>query len=171
MELLSDQTLGRALVVYDSLIRLGFEYIPLRWLRVYRLFKHWVVNPPSGGVDEKTSMLRDWQTNWRTIVVAAGVLGLVILLQTQINPHLNLILLYGAPCALLALVVNARWATLFAVISAVASQLIRYDDAPDYHSLYVLVWNVATRLAVLESLVLILGRIRYEFAQNGDQVD
>ena len=103
--------------------------------------------------------------------LAAGVLGLVILLQTQINPHLNLILLYGAPCALLALVVNARWATLFAVISAVASQLIRYDDAPDYHSLYVLVWNVATRLAVLESLVLILGRIRYEFAQNGDQVD
>jgi len=130
-----------------------------------------VVNPPSGVADEKTSLAKDWHTNWRTIVIATGLLSLIILLQMHANPHLNLILFYGLPCALVALVVNTRWASLLAVVSAVVSEMIRYALAPDYNSTAVVLWNFATRLVVLEALVLILGRIRYDFAHNGDQVD
>jgi len=171
VERLLDQAAGRTLTIYDFLIRTGFEFLPLRWLRVYRLFKHWVVNPPSGVADEKTSLAKDWHTNWRTIVIATGLLSLIILLQMHANPHLNLILFYGLPCALVALVVNTRWASLLAVVSAVVSEMIRYALAPDYNSTAVVLWNFATRLVVLEALVLILGRIRYDFAHNGDQVD
>lgn len=170
-EMFRDLLTGRALTIYDSLIRTGFEFFPLRWLRVYRLFKHWVVNPPSGATDEKTSLVKDWQTNWRTILVAIGMLGAVAVIQMHSNPHLQFILFYGLPCALIALVVNTRWATLFVVISSVVSQLIRYEGAPEYHSIPVFVWNLLTRLIVLQLLVLTLGRIRLEFSKNGDQVD
>jgi len=98
--------LGRVLTVYDSLVRAFFEFMPLPWLRVYRLLRNWVVNPPSGVPDEKTSLLKDFKQHWLTILSATALLGVVIFLHLHANPHLMFLLFYAIPCALLALVVN-----------------------------------------------------------------
>jgi len=163
--------MGRAFVLYDSMVRVGFEFLPLPWLRTYRLLKHWVVNPPSGSLDEKTSIIRDLGAYWFSILTASAMLGVIVLTQIHSNPHLMFILFYGIPCAFLALVVNTRWATLFVVASSFISPMVQYDGDPDYHSLGVFAWNCVTRFLLLELLVMTLGRIRREFSQTGHHVN
>jgi hypothetical protein len=169
-ELFYHRTLGGLLVNYDSLIRAGFEFIPLVWLRVYRLLKNWVVHPPSGQADEKTSLLADFKTHWITLCTALGLLALVAYVHLHVNPHLMFILFYGFPAALVALVVNARWATIFVVIASSIPPLIQYDGDPDYRPTFVLVWNFINRLILLEIFVLLLSRVRLELARLSHHV-
>jgi hypothetical protein len=56
VEFVYHNALGRALVFYDSLVRAGFEFLPLPWLRIYRRLKGRVVNPPSAASDKRTSL-------------------------------------------------------------------------------------------------------------------
>jgi hypothetical protein len=161
---------GRALTFYDSLVRAGFEFLPLAWLRVYRLLKYWLANPSSGVVDEKTSYFRDLKMHWPTILASTAALAAIIFIHLHANPHLLFILFYGLPCALLALVVNKRWATLFVVISSVVSPWVQYDGDSDYRSTGVFVWNLFSRFILLEILVLTIGRIRLDFSRTGHHV-
>ena len=163
--------LGRALTVYDSLVRAFFEFMPLAWLRVYRLLKKWVVNPPSGALDEKTSLVRDFKQHWFTISFAAALLGTVTVCQLHVNPHLMFILFYAIPCVLTALVVNTRWATLFVLACSIIVPIVQFKGDSDYRSLEVFLWNLFSRLILLEMIVLTLGRIRMEFSKNGYEVD
>ena len=167
MEYAYHHVMGRALSLYDSLVRAGFEFLPLAWLKIYRMFKTWVVNPPSGAVDEKTSMLKDFQNHWLTILMAAGLVGLIMMIQMHANPHLLFLLFYAMPCALLALVVNLRWATLFVVVCSFVPPMIQYEADADYRNLGVFAWNAITRLILLEILILTIGRIRKEFSEDG----
>ena len=157
---------GYNLSLYDALVRAGFEFLPLTWLRVYRLLKNWVVNPPSGATDEKTSILKDLKHHWLTITFASGLLAAIISIHARANPHLLFILFYALPCSLLALVVNTRWATLFVIISSLAGPWIQFDGDADYHSPFVLIWNSLTRFILLEVLILTIGRIRLEFQKT-----
>ncbi len=161
--------MGRALSIYDSLVRAGFEFLPLAWLRVYRLLKSWVVNPPSGAADERTSLAGDCQRHWLTILVAAILLVLVSYIHLHANPHLQFNLLYAVPCVLLALVVNMRWASLFVLVSSIISPMIQYIGDSDYRSAWVFVWNFFTRFILLEIVILTIGRIRKEFSEDGDK--
>jgi hypothetical protein len=156
---------GAWLVKYDSIVRAGFEFMPLPWLRVYRLLKNWLVNPPSGVADEKTSMVRDFKQNWLTILTATGLLAVVVFAHMHANPHLMFILFYGSPAALVALVVNARWATVFVVLATVITPIVQYDGDPDFRSTFVIVWNFFNRLFLLEIIVLVLSRIRLELVR------
>jgi len=79
--------MGKMLTFYDSLVRAGFEFLPLTWLRVYRLLKNWLVNPPSGAVDEKTSMFNDLKRHWLTILTATALMAGVICIHKHSNPH------------------------------------------------------------------------------------
>jgi hypothetical protein len=157
---------GRALTYYDSAIRAGFEFLPLPWLRVYRLLKAWLVNAPTGQTDEKTSMLRDFKRHWHTLLVAALLLALVSEINLHSNPHLMFLLFYAVPCALVALVVNTRWATLYVLASSVIAPLIQYDGDVDFQPTGVMVWNFTSRFILLEIIILTLGRIRLEFNRN-----
>lgn len=159
---------GRLLTVFDSMVRAGFEFLPMPWLRVYRLLKNWLVNPPSGTVDERTSMLKDLKTHNLTLLTAALLMALVVWLHCHANPHLMFILFYAVPCALLALVVNVRWATAFVIFAAIIAPVVQYDGDPDYRSKVVLLWNLVSRFILLEVLVLLLGRIRRDFRQTDD---
>lgn len=170
VEYVYHNTAGRALTVFDSLVRAGFEFLPLQWLRAYRLIKNWVVNPPSGTVDEKTSILKDLKTHWLTLLTAAGLFGLVVFIHLHANPHLMFLLFYAAPCVLVALVVNTRWATLFVVAASVVAPLVQYDGDSDYRSKFVFLWNLTGRFILLEALTLTLGRIRMEFKKSGHHV-
>jgi hypothetical protein len=161
---------GRVLSNYDSLVRVGFEFLPVAWLRVYRLLKNWLVNPPSGSLDEKTFLWKDFQAHRVTLLVATALLELVVLVHLHANPHLMFILFYALPCALVALVVNTRWATAFVLVASVVSPVIQYDGDSDYRPAFVLVWNLISRFVLLETLVLMLGRIRLDFQKNGHHV-
>jgi glycosyltransferase involved in cell wall biosynthesis len=161
--------MGRVLTAYDSLVRAGFEFLPMPWLRVYRLLKNWVVNPPSGSMDEKTSLLRDFKEHWETILTASAMLGLVAWIHWHSNPHLMFVLFYALPCALLALVVNTRWATLFVMLGSLISPMVQYDGDSDYRYTGVVVWNFISRFILMEILVLTIGRIRMEFCRQEQQ--
>jgi Sulfotransferase family len=163
-------TVGRGLILYDSLVRAAFEFTPVPWLRVYRLLKNWVVNPPSGSMDEKTSMLKDCRRHWFTILSATLLLGLISFIHLHSNPHLMFILFYAIPCVLVTLVVNTRWATLFVVACSIISPIVQYDGDTDYRSVGVFLWNFFSRLILLEIIILTLGRIKLEFSKNGDHV-
>ncbi len=163
LELVYHTAAGKIWTWYDSLVRAGFEFFPLPWLRAYRLLKSWVVNPPSGAVDENTSILKDCQEHWPTILTATGLLGFVAMCQLHANPHLMFVLFYSIPCALLALVVNVRWATLFVLLGSFLMPMIQYDGDSDYRSTVVIVWNFISRFILMEAVVLTLGRIRQEF--------
>lgn len=152
----------------DSLIRAGFEFMPLVWLRVYRLLKNWLVNPPSGQADEKTSMFKDFQRHWLTLLTALLLLGGVVYAHLHVNPHLMFVLFYGLPAALVALVVNARWASVFVLAACVISPMIQYDGDPDYRPALVFAWNFFSRLVILETFVLVLSRIRLELSGVSD---
>jgi hypothetical protein len=163
-------TMGRALTKYDSLVRAGFEFLPVAWLRVYRLLKNWVVNPPSGSLDEKTSLLKDLKQHWMTILTATVLMELVVFIHMHSNPHLMFILFYGIPCALLALVVNVRWATLFVLAASLIAPMVQYEGDPDYRSALVFGWNLLSRFILLEIVILTLGRIRLEFHRMSHHV-
>jgi hypothetical protein len=161
---------GRLLTIYDSLVRAGFEFLPMAWLRVYRLLKHWLVNPPSGAADEKTSMWKDMKTHRMTLLTAAALLELVLYIHMHASPNLNFLLFYAAPCTLVALVVNPRWATIFAVVSSLIVPIVQYDADANLRPTYVFLWNSITRVILLEIFVLIVGRIRLDFKKTDHYV-
>jgi hypothetical protein len=161
--------LGWALTNYDSMVRAFFEFMPLPWLRVYRLLKNWVINRPAGNPDEKLSLVKDCQDHWPTILTATSLVGVVALVHVHSNPHLMFILFYGIPCALLALVVNMRWATFFVLACSIISPIVQYDGDSDYRPTLVFMWNFFSRFVLLEIFVLILSRIRMEFSRAENQ--
>jgi len=164
-ELAYHKAVGGLLAHHDSFIRAGFEFIPLVWLRVYRLLKNWLVNPPSGKSDEKTSLMKEFKQHWLTLLTAAVFLVVVVVAHMHANPHLMFLLLYGLPAALVALVVNGRWATVFVLLACVVSPIIQYDGDPDFRSWFVIIWNALNRFFFLEVFILILSRIRLELVR------
>lgn len=171
LEFIYHNLVGEILTIYDSLVRAGFEFMPLPWLRVYRLLKSWVVNRPSGRPDEQTSVTKDCQRHWQTILAATVLVAVIGIIHSRADPHLVFILFYAIPCALLALVVNNRWATLFVLLSSILTSIIQYDGDPDYRSVGVFVWNLITGFILLEILILTIGRIRLEFSEDDEKVD
>jgi hypothetical protein len=169
VELLYHNVTGKILTIYDSLVRAGFEFMPLKWLRVYRLLKNWLVSPPSGVPDEKTSLIKDWQEHRLTILTATWLLVAVTVIYQRSNPHLAFLLFFWIPCALLALVVNTRWATLFVLAASVITQLVQYDGDSDFRSPGVIVWNFVSRFILLEMMTLTVGRIRLEFSRQENE--
>jgi hypothetical protein len=160
---------GKILTAYDSMVRASFEFLPVSWLRVYRLLKNWVMNPPSGAPDEKTSMVKDWHEHWLTILTAIAMFVVVTVIYQHSNPHLAFLLFYWLPCGLLALVVNTRWATLFVLAASIITQIVQYDGDSDFRSPAVIVWNFISRFILLEMMTLTVGRIRQEFSRQEDQ--
>ena len=162
------QALGKTLTRYDALVRAAFEFLPLRWLQIYRLLKNWLMNPPAGGLDTKpASLLKEWRLHWPTILTAALLLFVVSIIHRHANPHLLFILFYAIPCTLLALVVNTRWASLFVVLAAIIAPIIQYDGDSDYRPAGIFAWNLLTRLILLEMAVLVIARIRRDFSEVG----
>lgn len=163
LEVAYHSAVGLVLSRYDSLVRAVFEFLPLSWLYVYRLLKNWVVNPPSGKPDEKTSITQDFQKHWPTILTATVMLSIIAWIHGHSNPHLMFVLIYSLPCMLLALVVNIRWATLFVLLGSALMPVIQYEGDTDYRPCFVIAWNIFSRFILMEALVLTLARIRMDF--------
>jgi len=161
--------MGRMLTLYDASVRAGFEFLPLNWLRLYRLLKNWVVSPPTGAMDEKLSFLRDVKKHWDVVLLAGAIFEVTVIAHLHSNPHLMFIPFYAIPCGVLALLANARWATLFALLASVTAPIIQYEGDTDYRSMFVWIWNGFGRFFLLEMFVLLLSRIRMDLRAMENQ--
>jgi hypothetical protein len=164
IELIYHNCAGWLLSSYDSLIRAGFEFLPMSWLLVYRLSKNWVVNPPSGAVDERTSIFKELKIHWVTILTGCAMIALIASIQLRSSPYLMFQLFYAIPCVFITLVTNTRWGTLFVLFVSAITPVFQYGADTDYQSTFVLVWNFLTRFLLLEMFILTIGRIRLELA-------
>jgi hypothetical protein len=73
LELAYHNAVGRSLLIYDSLVRAGFEFLPLAWLRAYRGFKAWALGQPVVETFEKSPLLEERQPVMARQTFAEGV--------------------------------------------------------------------------------------------------
>jgi Sulfotransferase family len=158
----------------ENIKRLGFEFLPLPWLRTYRLFKSWLFshNDPSNRVSIKE------QTHQHGITILASFLlwALIVGLDNLTSPEITIGPLYLIPCATLALVVGYRWASVAALLNAIAITFLRFNEGRaaghfNFSMDAVLAWNVFMRFVFFEVFVLLLDRIRVEFTARNSAVN
>jgi hypothetical protein len=97
------------------------------------------------------------------------MLGAIISLHLHANANLRFTLFYAIPCMFAALMVNTRWASVFVLACSLASPLVQYHNDSDYRLLSVFLWNLFNHVAMLEMIVLIIGRIKMDFSKTGDR--
>ena len=156
---------GRFFFVAENIKRLGFEFLPLPWLRTYRLFKSWLF---SHDLRANRVSFRE-QTRQHSITILASFLlwAVIVFLDNWTGPEFTFGPLYLIPCATLALVVGRGWASVAAAFTALAITFLRFGEirASGHLNLTMeiaLVWNLGMRFVFFEIFVLLLDRIRVE---------
>ncbi len=152
---------GKLLWTMHNIKRALFEFLPLAWLRTYRELKDWFRAGQMATLSTRPSLWREFSENWVTVLVSYAILTNVAVLAYLTPPHVSVAPFYLIPCAVLASVMNRRWGTCAAVITAGTWSLIpslKQNVAPDA----VVLWNCMMHFVTLEILVLLLSRIRIE---------
>lgn len=162
-ELCLHKAVGATLHVVDGFKRSSFEFLPLPWLRTYRLFKNWLFT--RDGAANKTSFVSEFRQHAVTVVVGFLLLALVGLFDCLTGPNVSCGPLYLIPCMVLALVVGRKWATVGVLACTFSITLFREGSAHHYHAWLTVtaIWNMAMRFAFYEAFVLLLDRIRRDF--------
>lgn len=95
------------------------------------------------------------------VIIAAGLFFIgVMWVDATTTPQLNLLPLYLLPCMVLTLVVDRRWGSASAIITAVAGPFVmRFEDAYYCH-FTVEFWNTLAHLLVFQLVVFVLDCIR-----------
>jgi hypothetical protein len=150
----------------ENIKRLVFEFLPLTWLRTYRLFKFWLFsrNELAKRVPFKEQTCQHGITLFVSFLLWAAIVGI----DNLTGPEISLGPLYLIPCATLALVVGRSWASVAALLNAIAITFLRFNEnrAASHFNFSmdaVLAWNFCMRFVFFEIFVLLLDRIRIEF--------
>jgi hypothetical protein len=152
---------GKLLWAMHNSKRALFEFLPLPWLRTYRELKNWFLDGQVAAPSTRPSLWQQFSENWVTVLVSYGILANVTVLDVLTGPDVSVGPFYLIPCALLTVVINGRWGTWAAAISAGTWTLIHTVER--HHAVGgVAAWNCAMHFLVLETLVVLLGRIRIE---------
>jgi len=154
---------GSLLCGWDDTKRVLFEFMPLDWLRTYRGTAHWFFSGRDGRVEPKQSWREQVAAHWLTIVVSYLMIAAVGEIDS-LNLYLSLLPFYLIPCAVLSLTINWRWGTCAALIASCVGPSISRKIDPSFAQIEVILWNSAMRFALFEFMVLILDRVRREFA-------
>ncbi len=162
---------GGFLFAMENIKRLAFEFLPLTWLRTYRLFKSWLLS--SGESPQGVSFKQQMQQHGVTIVSSFLLWAAIVWLDLLTGPEISLGPLYLLPCAMLALVVGRGWASIAALLNAITITFLRFSESRAAGRLNVpmdliLVWNVFMRFVFFEIFVLLLDRIRLELVSRGN---
>ncbi len=151
----------------ENMKRLMFEFLPMTWLRTYRLFKSWLFshNQRSSRISISEQFRQHGVTIFSSLLLWAAIVGLDIIT----GPEITVGPLYLIPCATLALVVGRGWASVAAVLNAVVITFLRFGDSRaaghlNFSLELVLAWNFFMRFIFFEIFVLLLDRIRAELA-------
>jgi len=147
-----------------------FEFLPLAWLRTYRLTKKWLLARHAELPVERRSFGEQFSAHWITILASAAVMAMVAYVDIITGPDVTLLPFYLIPCAALTLVVNYRWGTFATAIFMVIWSAIQANQNPNLNLEHwkTLVWDAGMRGFMFQIILLLLDRIRNEAAQTGE---
>ncbi len=159
-ERMRDRLAGLIWYGFDGVKRLGFEFLPLPWLRTYRQIKSWFRN----GQTERTTLAEELGGHKATILLSLAILTGVAIADHLTGPAVSLMAFYVIPPAILALIINKRWGTAGAVISTVVWAFVQNADNPFINRAHlgIMLWDGVMRFLVMQIIVLLLERIRVE---------
>jgi hypothetical protein len=105
-----------------------------------------------------------------TILTSAAILALIVGIDFFTGPHVTLLPFYIIPCASLALILNRRWGTLAAMITTTMWAGLQTLHNPNLNFAHpgLLLWDASMRFIVLQTVVLLLDRMRIEIAAVGN---
>lgn len=159
---------GSMLFAAENVKRLSFEFLPLAWLRTYRLFKFWLFSDAGGG--QKISLGQQFRQNSITILAGLLLLALILCVDYLTGPEVAMGPFYLAPCALLALVIGRGWGTIAVLITTASITYNRDFMSAHFHSLskLTLTWNVSMRFIFFQIFILLLARIGRDLKRASD---
>ena len=79
-----------------------FEFLPLAWLRTYRLTKKWLLAKRAALPADRRSLGEQFRAHWITILASAVILVTVAFFDIITGPDVTLLPFYLIPCAALA---------------------------------------------------------------------
>jgi hypothetical protein len=155
---------GRLLCALDGAIRVGFEFLPLPWLRTYRQAKAWFREGGLNSSDQRISVWREFLAHKATILVSLVVLIGVAVADYYTGAAVSLMPFYIIPAVIPTLVINRRWGTFAAALSALVWAFLQNVDNPLVNLTHpgIWLWDSFMRFLVVEIVVLLLDRIRIE---------
>ena len=153
---------GIVLCGLDSAIRLGFEFLPLPWLRTYRQAKAWL----NEGIapEERLSLCEEFRIHKATVLASLVILILVAAADYYTPAGVSLMPFYIIPSMIPTLVISRRWGTFAAALSALVWAFVQNTQNPlvNLNNPGVWLWDAFMRFLVVEIVVLLLDRIRVE---------
>ncbi len=170
-ELWYHRSIGRIFFVAENLKRLGFEFLPMPWLRTYRLFKNWLFSHDLRS--NRASIKEELQQHGITILAGFLLWAGIVWLDYLTGPEFIFGPLYLIPCATLSLVVGRGWASIAAAFTAIAITVLRFGEIRTLGQLNLtlelaLAWNLCMRFVFFEVFVLLLDRIRVELTARNN---
>jgi hypothetical protein len=167
-ERLYHQLAGSMICRVDAVIRALHEFLPLPWLRTYRQIKAWFLAGRPIARANRQPLHNEFWTNKATILLSLFILAVCITADYLTPPEVSLLPFYLIPAAILALVINRRWGTFAAAISAIAWALVQNARSPEinFSHLDVWLWDLLMRFLTFEVVVLLLARIRLELSSQ-----
>jgi len=162
-ELLYHHIAGLFLYTLDSVRRVLIEFLPLPWLRSYRLVKGSFLLRRA---EKRLSLLELLSTHGITILTSYAILAGVAALDYSTGPDVTMAPFYMIPPAILALIVGRRWGTFAAAIAVVSWSAIQSIQLRGSLELGVVVWNSIMRFLLFLIVVLLLDRVRVEAAST-----
>ena len=147
-----------------------FEFLPLAWLRTYRLTKKWLLARHAELPVDRRPFGEQFSAHWITILASAAVMAMVAYVDIITGPDVTLLPFYLIPCAALTLVVNYRWGTFATAIFMVIWSAIQANQNPNLNLEHwkTLLWDAGMRGFMFQIILLLLDRIRIEAAQAGE---
>ena len=170
MERLYCRISGAFFRAVDGGKRALFEFLPLAWLRTYRLIKKWFLMRRAELPAERRSLEEQFRAHRPTILASALIMAMVASVDIITGPNVTLLPFYLIPCATLTLVVNRRWGTFAAATFAVVWSVIQARQNPNLSLAHweTLFWDAGMRFILFEIIVQLLDRIRVEAARAGE---
>jgi hypothetical protein len=149
--------------------RLAFEFLPLPWLRTYRQAKKWFLDMRVELPADRLPLRQQFAAHKITLLTSGAILAGVAVADFFTGPHVSLLPFYLIPCAIPTLILNRRWGTLAAMMTTVTWAGLQTLDSPSMNFAHcgLFLWDTAMRFIVLQTVVLLLDRIRIEIASVG----
>jgi hypothetical protein len=161
---------GFVIAKLHDLKRLLLEFLPLPWLSTYRQSKQWYLLRHLETGAKSVSIGREFIENWATVLASAAIVAGVAVLDYFSGKDVTFAPFYLFPCAMLTLVIGKRWGTASAMTTALIWSLLQNFQGHS-ETRAVLLWNSAMRFILLQTIVLILDRVRLELnsERNGGE--
>ena len=160
--------IGSFFFAAENAKRLAFEFLPLPWLRSYRLFKSWLCG--SAVPTDRCSFRQQLTEHWLTIIISFWLLAGVSWVDHLTGPDVSLALFYTLPVMALTMIVSRGWGSFAALVAAASWSMLQMNHAIlDSASEVVLGWNMFMRFAMLQIIVFLLDRIRCELVARSSR--